>query len=120
MFPRSGCTSAARFCLCCGCRRSTRRILGLHQILPVGLSSEPPEMPGLCSALGAPEVVGLFLWELGKNHLTCSCFSICPHLMSLAGGGSGAQFYCGHSQWPPKTMPSPGDVIEVRVWQSPI
>lgn len=32
----------------------------------MGLSSEPPEMPGLFSALGAPEVVGLFLWELGK------------------------------------------------------
>lgn len=75
-------------------------IVGPHRVLPAGLSSEPSEMPQAHPRPGDSRGCRTFTLGTGETPFTCSRFSAWPCLMSLVGGGSGAQFCYGNSQHP--------------------
>lgn len=73
-------------------------IVGPRQVLPAGLSSEPPEMPWVHLRPGGYRGCRTFSLGTGDSHFTCSCFGVGPCPMSPVGGGT--QFCCRHSQCP--------------------
>jgi len=81
----------------------------------------PPNLqrcPRLISVLGATEVVGPFLWGLGK--ITSSALASAFSLFDVLGWRRkwGSVLFWAQAV-PPETIPSPRDVMEVRVRQSP-